>query len=533
MKNYDYLVIGSGVSGLLFSLEVANYGSVALVTKNKLQDSNTRYAQGGIAAVLSDSDSFEEHIRDTYTAGTELGKLPVISEIVQDGPKVIEYLISKGMKFSTDSSKSSKFFEGLSLTREGGHSHKRVVYSADATGLHLTDTLIKHCLDHQNITIYEDYTAIDLITQHHILETESFIPRITCWGAYVLDNLSSKVEIFRAGRTLLATGGAGQVYEHNTNSDVITGDGLAMAKLAGARIVNLEFIQFHPTSFYSPTGKSFLVTEALRGEGAKLVLPNGSTFMKKYHHLGSLAPRDIVAQGIDIEMKKYGYTNVYLDATIIDKSVLNRHFPNIDRKLRERGIDFSRDPIPVVPAAHYFCGGILSTIDGITDIKNLYAAGEVACTGLHGANRLASNSLLESLVVGLRAAKHAIRGDKVKFPEIPQWRSAGSFNENEWVIISHNREIIKKTMQGYVGIVRSKRLLKYALSRINSLSEEIMNFYQHNPVKKTVIETRNLVIVAGIIVKSALSRKETRGLHYIIDYPERDDDNYKKDTVIY
>jgi L-aspartate oxidase len=374
--------------------------------------------------------------------------------------------------------------------------------------------------------------AVDLITQHHVLQTNGFVPGIACWGAYVLDISTNEIEIFRSYKTMLATGGASQVYAINTNPDIATGDGMAMARLAGARLVNMEFVQFHPTAFYQPGAKTFLVSEAVRGEGAILRLQDGSSFMENYHELGNLAPRDVVSRAIDAELKKRGDKFLYLDATGIDATYLRQRFPYIDKKCKKYGIDFTVHPIPIAPAAHYFCGGILSTIDGQTDIKNLLAAGEVACTGLHGANRLASNSLLEALVVAYRAGNHPNNLEKTDFPDIPDWQDLGTYNENEWVIISHNRETLGAIMQGYVGIRRTRRLLKYALSHVENIYNEINNFYNHNSVSKEVIETRNLAIIALMIIRSAISRKESRGAHYVVDYPERDDLHFSKDTII-
>ena len=532
MKNFDFLVIGSGIAGLVYALEVSKIGKVAVVTKEKLNNCNTEYAQGGIAAVLSHHDSYEEHIKDTFIAGSEIGKKKVIKTIVEEGPACIDYLIKLGTEFTMENDELDRSLENLSLTREGGHSQKRVAHAADSTGHEVMKALIKACRGNQNISIFENHLAIDLITQHHISQVDNFIPQITCWGAYVLEKSKNKVHIFKAKKTMLATGGAGQVYNYNTNPEVATGDGYAMAGMAGARIANMEFIQFHPTAFYSPAGKPFLVSEALRGEGAILKLQDGQSFMERYHRLGSLAPRDVVSRAIDFELKKSGDKFLYLDATGIPTEKLKKSFPYIGKKCLKRGIDFTKEPIPVVPAAHYFCGGILTTINGQTDIKNLFAAGEVACTGLHGANRLASNSLLEGLVIAYRAGNHPSNKEEVIFPEIPEWHDIGTFNENEWVVISHNREIIQKIMQGYVFITRSTRLLNYAHSRISNIYEEINNFYQENPVRKEVIETRNLAVVADIIIRSALLRKESRGLHYNIDFPEKDDVKYKKDTII-
>ena len=532
MRDYDFLVIGSGIAGLVFALKISELGSVAIITKDKIHTSNTEYAQGGIAAVLNKHDSFESHVNDTYIAGSELGKKEVIKKIVQEAPSKIKYLMNLGTEFTTKGKNIDRDLENLSLTQEGGHSKKRIVYAADSTGLKIMEALVAACQNKENIDIYENFLAIDLITQHHLPQKKGFIPRIRCWGAYVLDVKTGEVHTFRTRKTMLATGGGSQVYANNTNPQISTGDGYAMARLAGARLANMEFVQFHPTAFYEPEGKGFLISEALRGEGAILKLKNGSTFMEKYHEKECLAPRDIVSRAIEYEIRKSGEKYVYLDATNVGKEKLKKHFPYIDGKLQEHNIDFTCEPIPVVPAAHYFCGGILSTVEGVTDIKNLYAAGETACTGFHGANRLASNSLLEALVVAYKAAEHPSNKKDTYFPEIPPWKIAGNFNENEWVIISHNKEIIKKIMQGYVGIIRSKKLLEYALNRINNIYKEINNFYKSNPVRQEVIETRNLSISALAIISSALNRKESRGLHYIKDYPNRDDDNFKKDTIL-
>ncbi|OQY40285.1 MAG: L-aspartate oxidase [Candidatus Cloacimonetes bacterium 4572_65] len=532
MKIFDYLVIGSGIAGLVFAIEASKFGKVAVVTKKKLRNCNTDYAQGGIAAVLTEQDTFDEHIEDTFVAGAELGKKKIIRQIVEEGPALIQYLIDLGTEFTAKRDNLQSSLENLSLTREGGHSKPRVAYANDSTGHLIMEALIKNCEENENISLFEDHLAVDLITQHHIPQLEEFIPEITCWGAYVMNNKTNNIEIFRAKKTMLATGGAGLVYKHNTNPDVTTGDGLAMAKLAGARLANMEFVQFHPTAFYSHINKTFLVSEALRGEGAILKLANGETFMEKYHKNGCLAPRDIVSRAIEKELRKTGKKYLFLDATGIEPEKLKKHFPYIDRKCKKQGVDFTKEPIPVTPAAHYFCGGILSSLDGETDIKSLYAAGEVACTGLHGANRLASNSLLESLVVAYRAANNNDLLEDVKFPEIPKWQSLGDFNENEWVVIANNKEIIGTIMQGYVGINRSRRLLKYALLRIDNILREINNFYQHNSINKDVIETRNIAIVARIIIVSALARKESRGAHFVTDFPERDNSTYQKDTII-
>lgn len=532
MRDYDFLVLGSGIAGLVYALQVSKLGRVAVVTKRSLTDCNTDYAQGGIAAVLDAADSFEGHCEDTFIAGAELGKKQVIRQIITEGPKLIQYLIDLGTDFTLRNENYDNRLENLSLTMEGGHTHRRVAYAADSTGHQIMEALIERCHENSRIDIFENSIAIDLITQHHIVQDDGFIPGISCWGAYVMDISTNAVEIFRARKTMLATGGAARIYAHNTNPDVSTGDGMAMARLAGGRLANMEFVQFHPTAFWSPGGDTFLISEAVRGEGAILRLTDGSAFMEQYHPKANLAPRDIVSRAIDAELKKRGEKYCYLDATGIPHDKLRKHFPYIDKRLREHGIDFTKDPIPVAPAAHYFCGGVLSTIDGVTDIHNLFAAGEVACTGLHGANRLASNSLLEALVIAHHAGNHPSNSEDVSFPKIPDWKQREEFNENEWVVISHNREIIGTIMDGYVGIRRSRRLLKYALSRIENIYNEVNNFYQHNAVRKEVVETRNLAIIAIAVIRSALMRKESRGAHFLIDNPERDDRQYLIDTII-
>ncbi len=529
---YDYLVLGSGIAGLVFALQASAKGKVAVITKRSLSDCNTEYAQGGIAAVLDSKDSFAEHIEDTFSAGAELGKKQVIRQILEQGPALIQYLIDLGTDFTRRDDSYDRRLENLSLTMEGGHTHRRVAHAADSTGHQILTALIRQCQNNKEIDIFENRIAIDLITQHHVSNVDGFIPGISCWGAYVLDSGSHSVDIFKARKTMLATGGAAQIYSHNTNPDVATGDGMAMARLAGARLANMEFVQFHPTAFWSAEGDTFLITEALRGEGAQLRLSDGSSFMENYHPKANLAPRDIVSRAIDSELKRRGEKYCWLDATKVPRQQLKQHFPYIDNRLKERGIDFTVEPIPVAPAAHYFCGGVISTIDGRTDIRNLYAAGEVSCTGLHGANRLASNSLLEALVVAYNAANHSSMDEQVDFPKIPSWRLMGDFNENEWVIISHNREIIGTIMQGYVGIRRSRRLLKYALSRMENIYNEINNFYQHNAVRREVVETRNMAVIATAVIRSALSRKESRGAHFLIDNPSRDDLHYQHDTIL-
>ncbi|MCK9308724.1 MAG: FAD-binding protein, partial [Candidatus Cloacimonetes bacterium] len=372
---HDFLVIGSGIAGLIYALQVSRMGTVAVVSKSGLFDCNTDYAQGGIAAAIDVKDSFAEHIEDTFQAGAELGKRQVIRQIIEAGPELIQYLIDLGTDFTRMDESYDTSLENLSLTMEGGHTRRRVAYAADSTGHQIMEALIAQCKANTKIDIFENRIAIDLITQHHVVQDEGFIPGISCWGAYVLDTENNRVDIFRSKKTMMATGGASQIYAHNTNPSVATGDGMAMARLAGARLANMEFVQFHPTAFWSPDGDTFLISEAVRGEGGILRLLDGYAFMEDYHPKGNLAPRDVVSRAIDAELKKRGEKYCYLDATGIPAAKLHRHFPFIDSKLKSKGIDFTKDPIPVAPAAHYFCGGVLSTIDGATDIRNLFVAG--------------------------------------------------------------------------------------------------------------------------------------------------------------
>jgi len=531
MRKFDFLVIGSGIAGLTYALEVSKIGTVAILTKRKMTNGNTIFAQGGIAAVISKKDSFEKHVNDTYLAGAELGKKPVISMIVEEGPEIIEYLLSLGTKLTRKNKHETRSIQNLALTREGGHSEERVAHAADSTGLEIIDALKKSCIANNQISIFEDHIAVDLITQHHIQQDCEFFPGVSCWGAYAMDMKTNEVHRFIANRTMLATGGGAQVYENTTNPGVATGDGFAMASRAGARLVNMEFVQFHPTAFYTLEGKTFLITEALRGEGAILRLNNGDEFMENYSPAGCLAPRDVVARAMDFEMKKNSSPHLWLDARHIPEEKLLNHFPYINQKLQKRGIDFTKDLIPVVPSAHYFCGGILTTSYGETDVRNLFASGEVACCGLHGANRLASNSLLEGMAISMRAARYSQNLESVIFPEIPIWSDVDDFNEAEWIVIAHNKNSIKRIMQGYVGITRTRRLLKYAENRIHNIRTEIENFYKHNFVRSEVIETRNLALIAQSIIRCALMRKESRGLHYLSDYPERNE-FYRKDTIL-
>lgn len=529
----DYLVVGSGIAGLSFALRAAEQGTVAMVTKKEHTESNTNYAQGGIASVLAEDDSFDLHIQDTLVAGAGLCHRDSVELIVREGPSMVKELIRWGVQFTLEESDGK---ERLALGREGGHTRHRIVHAADLTGREIEQRLIALAEKHPNISIYENHTAIDLITEHHLFGAQmERNERVTCWGVYVLDNQAGLVKKFLAKVTLLATGGAGQVYLHTTNPEIATGDGIAMAYRAGASVANLEFMQFHPTTLYHPQARSFLISEAVRGYGGILVDHKGRHFMEKYHEMGSLAPRDIVARAIDSEMKKSGQPCVFLDVIHKGPEETRQHFPNIYEKCKSIGLDITKEPIPVVPAAHYMCGGVCTDLLGRTAINSLYACGEVACTGVHGANRLASNSLLEAIVFSDRAYQDSlniVRQNNYTFPSIPEWNEENTLNNEEWVIMAHDREEIQQLMWDYVGIVRSDFRLKRALGRVSLIASEVEEFYKRTKVTVDLIELRNIATVAERIIGSALIRKESRGLHFTTDYPEKDDEHWLKDTVL-
>jgi L-aspartate oxidase len=529
----DFLVIGSGIAGLSFALKASEEGDVVIVTKKEDSESNTNYAQGGIASVLAKDDSFELHVQDTLNGGAGLCKPEVVRKVVEAGPGCIQELIRTGVQFTRKRDDEDEFDLGL----EGGHSRNRVVHAADLTGKEVESSLLRAVKAKKNVKVFENHIAIDLITQHHLKDyRRKPDEQIRCWGAYVLDNRNNQVITCLSKITLLATGGAGRVYVHTTNPPIATGAGLAMAYRAGAEVADLEFIQFHPTALYHEQANSFLISEAVRGEGGMLRLASGETFMEQYHPRKELAPRDVVARAIDHELKKRGDSCVYLDITHLDQKFIKLRFPNIYGKCLSLGLDITKDWIPVVPAAHYICGGVVTDLEGKTGIENLYACGEVTCTGMHGANRLASNSLLEAVAFAhfaAKSAKHRLAGMKrFSFPPIPSWSLEGVFDQQEWVVISHNRDWIQKFMWDYVGIVRSNRRLEQARRRISIFLDEITEFYRINPVTYDVIELRNITTVAKLIIECALMRKESRGLHYNVDYPERDDQNWLKDTTL-
>jgi L-aspartate oxidase len=511
----DFLIIGSGISGLYTAYHLADLGSVVLITKSSLLESNTSYAQGGIAGVLDEHDSYESHIQDTLKAGAGLCDEEAVKILVYKGPKHIKKLIELGAKFKTTP-------EGnLDLHREGGHSFNRIVHAGDLTGKEVAEVLI-NSIKNKNIQVLENTSAVELITQFHLDEPgDPILKEPVCYGAYVYSRKTWEIFKIISKATILATGGAGQVYLHNTNPEVSTGDGVALAYKAGAIITNMEFYQFHPTVLYNPNQSSFLITEALRGYGAKLLDYEGKPFMHKYDQRKELAPRDIVARAIDAEMKKSGSPHVYLDITHKNPEETKEQFPHIYQTCLKMGIDVTKQWIPVVPAAHYMCGGVEVDYWGRTRLKGLFAVGEVAYTGVHGGNRLASNSLLEGLVFGYRIYEYLKNNFIEKASKsIKPWYKEGLNNPEEWILVQHNFQEIKNIMWNYVGIVRSSLRLERALRRINLLYDEVIDFYRRTVIQNKILELRNITLVAKIIILSALNRKESRGLHYSTDYPE-------------
>jgi L-aspartate oxidase len=523
MKSCDVLIIGSGLAGMSLALRLAASQKVALVTKSELLDGASAWAQGGIAAVLADDDSPDNHIRDTHIAGGGLCRDETVRFVVQNGRRAVEWLVEQGVPFTKEGADAS-----LHLTREGGHSHRRIVHAADATGRAVQKTLVQQLKSHPNVEVHEHLIALDLVTTRKLDPSN---PDNRCAGGYFFDKRTSRVIAISARFTVLATGGAGKVYLYTSNPDVATGDGVAMGWRAGCRVANMEFIQFHPTCLYHPAAKSFLITEAVRGEGGLLKIPaTGERFMPAHDERAELAPRDIVARAIDFEMKKRGLDFVNLDISAKGEAFVKSHFPNIHEKCRALGIDIANDPIPVVPAAHYTCGGLLVDLNGRTDVDDLYAIGEVSCTGLHGANRLASNSLLECLVFSEAVAAHMRSQPHRAVQAIPDWDESRVTDADEEVIISHNWDELRRFMWDYVGIVRTDKRLQRALHRIELLKTEIHEYYANFRVSNDLIELRNLVQTAELIVRCALLRKESRGLHYSLDYPASS--NSVADTVL-
>ena len=521
---FDTLIIGSGLAGLTLALNLAKSKKVGLITKQTLLDGASGWAQGGIAAALSEKDSPEVHIRDTLSAGAGLCNEDIPRSVLKNGPQSIQWLIAQGVPFTRDQSNKT----GYHLTREGGHSVRRVIHAADTTGQAVQRTLGEKARAHTNITVLEHHIAIDLITSIKLGLSDN--DGNNCYGAYALDNLSGQVSTFSAQNTVLATGGAGKVYLYTTNPDTATGDGIAMGWRAGCHVANMEFIQFHPTCLYHPHAKSFLITETVRGEGGLLKLLDGKRFMPLHDERAELAPRDIVARAIDFEMKKKGLDCVYLDISHKSAYFLKEHFPYIYARCLELGIDITRDPIPVVPAAHYTCGGIVTNLNGKTNLGNLYAIGETAHTGLHGANRLASNSLLECLVFGQAAAEDILNQAPLPTMKLPQWDESRVTDADEEIIISHNWDELRRFMWSYVGIVRTNKRLQRAQHRIKLLHEEINEYYANFRVTSDLLELRNLVSTADLIVQSAMLRHESRGLHFSLDYPDML--QHAKDTVL-
>ncbi len=533
MKTYDFVIVGSGIAGLSFALKASQHGTVAIVTKRAGEESNTNYAQGGIACVTSDEDSFELHIKDTLESGAGLCDEAAVRTIITDGPARIRELVEIGVHFDERDVGDAGGRE-LDLGREGGHSKRRVLHARDVTGREIESALIRAVKANPDISFLENHTAVDLITTAKL----GYVTGNRCVGLYALEERTGDVHTLRSDRIVLATGGCGKVYLYTTNPAVSTGDGVAMAWRAGATIANMEFIQFHPTCLYHPEARSFLISEAVRGEGGRLVDGAGREFAQKYHSRGALASRDFVARAIDAEMKRTGERCMFLDISHKPADFVRDRFPNIYENCLRFGIDITTQPIPVVPAAHYQCGGIKATVDGKTSLAGLFAIGEVACTGLHGANRLASNSLLEGIVMADRAMGFMLRdrppGRADEFAHaLPDWKRGGAVDVDEMVVIYHNWDEIRRLMWDYVGIVRTDKRLQRAATRLMNLQREVQEFYWNFRVTTDVLELRNLVTVAAIIVDSAVSRKESRGLHYTLDYPDMDDNRFLKDSLIW
>ncbi len=525
---YDVLIIGSGAAGLSLALRLDERLKVAVVAKRELEESNTYYAQGGISVVLDAADSVASHVRDTLDAGAGLCEAETVQLVVEKGPQNIDWLLKGGVNFTRDDSSASS--GGYHLTREGGHSHRRVIHAADATGREVETTLQSQVLARANIEVFAHHNAIDLICSE---KSDDKVQK-RCYGAYVLNQKSARVETFRARFVVLATGGASKVYLYTSNPDVATGDGIAMAWRAGCRVANMEFIQFHPTCLYHPEAKSFLISEAVRGEGGQLKLPDGSRFMHHFDPRGELAPRDVVARAIDHEMKRIGADCLFLDISHKPADFIREHFPTIYQRCLDFGIDITHQPIPVVPAAHYTCGGVMADHQARTDIAGLYAIGEIAYTGLHGANRMASNSLLECLVFAEQAALdiHALDAQTGEPPELPPWDESRVTEPDEEVVVSHNWDELRHFMWDYVGIVRSNKRLARAKRRVDLLRHEILEYYSNFRVSNDLLELRNLVEVADLIIRSAQCRRESRGLHYTIDFPYNDDRVQKRPTIL-
>jgi L-aspartate oxidase len=535
IMEFDTLVVGSGIAGLTFALKEAATRKVAVVTKKESVETSTNYAQGGIASVLGPEDSFDLHIQDTLSSGDGLCHPDVVAMVVKSGPDRIRELAEMGVRFQRGQQESVPF----DLAREGGHSRSRIVHAQDMTGREVERVLLSMAEEHPNISIFENHIAIDLIVECQLLKRGLLTTQRQerCWGAYVLDIEGNRILTFLARDTLLCTGGAGKVYVYTSNPDVATGDGVAMAYRAGAEVANMEFVQFHPTCLYHPHAKNFLISEAVRGEGGRLIDKRGQDFISKYHPLKDLACRDVVARAIDTEIKQSGDDCVYVDISHRDADFLRQRFPNIYEKCFSLGMDITKEPIPVVPAAHYMCGGVCTDKHGRTSIQHLYALGESACTGLHGANRLASNSLLEALVFAHTAADQINSeplspGEKISFPEVPPLEMPPNANDSEMVLIAYSWDIIRRLMWNYVGIVRKDSRLNLAQNHLAQIQREINEHYPNISLNSDLIELRNLATVAELIVTCALKRRESRGLHFNLDHPLKDDERWQRDTII-
>ncbi|XOJ89645.1 L-aspartate oxidase [Methylophilaceae bacterium Uisw_097] len=511
-KNFDVLIIGSGLAGLATALKLADHKRIGIVCKTELTESSSHWAQGGVAAAISTEDPIYSHINDTKNAGAGLCDEAITEFVASSSEDALDWLMNLGVNFT-----KNKQSDDLHLTREGGHSQMRIAHVADATGKAIQEHLIKRILSHPNITVLEHHIAVDIITSDKM---KIDMKTNTCLGAYVLNNQNNHVETFTSNNIVLATGGASKVYLYTTNPDVSTGDGIAMGWRAGCKVANMEFVQFHPTCLFDEKDRSFLISETLRGEGAKLVLPGGETFMEKYDDRGDLAPRDVVARAIDYEMKQKGLECVYLNISHKPTDFIQKRFPMIYKRCLDRGIDITKEPIPVVPAAHYTCGGIMTDRAGKTNINQLYAIGEVSCTGLHGANRLASNSLLECLVFSSTASSSILNNDFTHDHPLPKWDESRVTDADEEVLITHTWNELRRFMWNYVGIVRTNKRLSRALHRINMLRDEVGEFYKNFKISSNLIELRNLLQVAELIVLSSIERKESRGLHYSKDFPK-------------
>jgi L-aspartate oxidase len=529
MFSTDVLVIGSGVAGLSFALKVAAFADVTLVTKKGCVDTATNLAQGGVAAVLSEDDNLEDHVRDTLVSGDGLCHEDVVRIVVEEGPARVRELVDFGVRFQKGEA-GAEFDLGM----EGGHSARRVAHAHDLTGREIERALLANVNANPRIEVLEDHLAIDLLMESRAVGRT--LEHDRCLGAYVLNRVSGEVETRRARVTVLCTGGCGKVYLYTTNPDIATGDGVAMAFRAGARVANLEFVQFHPTCFFNQQVKNFLISEAVRGEGGVLVNEQGQPFMRQYDSRGDLATRDAVARGIDAEMKASGADCVYLDITHKDPGFIRNRFPNIYGTCKKYGVDITRDPIPVVPAAHYMCGGVEVDSWGVTSLANLLAFGETACTGLHGANRLASNSLLEAVVFAHRGASWLRENwaeiEALSMPEVSEWRVGKASSIEENVLITHNWDQIRRLMWNYVGIVRREKRLNLVERRLAPILAETREHFHDYLLTPDLVELRNIAVIAELIVRSASLRKESRGLHYIVDYPDRDDVNFRRDTVL-